>query len=254
MQSYFWEMDSGWTSIARITTVLACLCSGAPSSVVLGNTRTTIAIKLHQGKVFSTQDYIASQSQLWLWMQGAEGEQREDVGHQQKALVDMWVLSLSDILLTSHMSTFGYTAQGLGGLTPYHLKPWLDNACWLSVSSDPCFHFAPRRVECPGDNFTMKSPLKEAPYVTKCPDLPDTGIQLAEWALGRHVDGGPLVTNGLFQKFQSDFPRWRMFHFVLKYKSLSSKEGSFDILSITTVPEHPCFHFAPKREECPGDH
>ena len=172
--------DSGWTSIVRITTVLACLCSGAPSSVVLGNTRTTIGIKLHQGKVFSTQDYIASQSQLWLWMQGAEGEQREDVGHQQKALVDMWVLSLSDILLTSHMSTFGYTAQGLGGLTPYHLKPWLDNACWLSVSSDPCFHFAPRRVECPGDNFTMESPLKEAPYVTKCPDLPDTGIQLAE--------------------------------------------------------------------------
>lgn len=113
-------------------------------------------------------------------MQGAEGEQREDVGHQQKALVDMWVLSLSDILLTSHMSTFGYTAQGLGGLTPYHLKPWLDNACWLSVSSDPCFHFAPRRVECPSDNFTMESPLKEAPYVTKCPDLPDTGIQLAE--------------------------------------------------------------------------
>lgn len=136
-------------------------------------------------------------------MQGAEGEQREDVGHQQKALVDMWVLSLSDILLTSHMSTFGYTAQGLGGLTPYHLKPWLDNACWLSVSSDPCFHFAPGRVECPGDNFTMESPLKEAPYVTKCPDLPDTGIQLAEWALGRHVDVGPLVPNGLFQRFQS---------------------------------------------------
>lgn len=56
IQSYFWEVDSKWTSIVCITTVLACLCSGAPSSVILGNTRTTTAIELHQGKVFSTQD------------------------------------------------------------------------------------------------------------------------------------------------------------------------------------------------------
>jgi hypothetical protein len=32
-------------------------------------------------------------------LQDADGEQREDVRHVQKALVDMWVLSLSDILL-----------------------------------------------------------------------------------------------------------------------------------------------------------
>jgi xyloglucan fucosyltransferase len=113
-------------------------------------------------------------------LQDADGEQREDVRHVQKALVDLWVLSLRDILLTSHMSTFGYTAHGLAGITPYHLKPWLDLPCWPSVSSDPCFHFAPQRVHCPADNFTMRDPFQQAPYLTKCPDLPDTGLQLAE--------------------------------------------------------------------------
>lgn len=93
----------------------------------------------------------------------------------------MWMLSLSDVLLTSHMSTFGYTAHGLGGITPFHLKPWLDNACWLSASAEPCFHFAPHHVVCSNldGNFTLANPL-QAPYIVPCPDIPNTGLQLIE--------------------------------------------------------------------------
>ncbi|EFJ22044.1 fucosyltransferase CAZy family GT37-like protein [Selaginella moellendorffii] len=111
---------------------------------------------------------------------GADEEQRDDVDHQQRALVDIWSLSLADVLLTSHMSTFGYTAQGLAGLTPYFLKPWRDDPCWPSVSSDPCFHFAPsKKLSCREDGFSL-SARESGGGAMACPDLPDTGMQLLE--------------------------------------------------------------------------
>lgn len=47
-------------------------------------------------------------------------QQTENPQHNQKAWAEMYLLSLSDILVTSSWSTFGYVAQGLGGL-----KPWI---------------------------------------------------------------------------------------------------------------------------------
>ncbi|KAF5744422.1 galactoside 2-alpha-L-fucosyltransferase-like isoform X2 [Tripterygium wilfordii] len=40
--------------------------------------------------------------------------------HNMKAWAEMYLLSLSDVLITSSWSTFGYVAQGLGAL-----KPWI---------------------------------------------------------------------------------------------------------------------------------
>lgn len=53
----------------------------------------------------------------------ASHEERQEFDsnlHNMKALTDMYLLSLCDELVTSSESTFGYVAQGLGGL-----KPWI---------------------------------------------------------------------------------------------------------------------------------
>ncbi|CAL1399967.1 unnamed protein product [Linum trigynum] len=78
-----------------------------------------------------------------------EGSQHsKNSSHNMKALVDMYLLSLCDVLVTSPWSTFGYVAQGIGGLKPWMLnipnskdsveKP-LEPACRRAVSSEPCF-------------------------------------------------------------------------------------------------------------------
>lgn len=115
-----------------------------------------------------------------LLSQPADGEQIDDIAHQQKALVDIWILSLSDVLLTTHMSTFGYTAHALAGITPHHLKHWPDNPCQLSLSNDPCYHFAPKHVSCPSDGFVLQDPRQEVTYIKECPDIAETGLQLQE--------------------------------------------------------------------------
>ncbi|CAN1121368.1 Galactoside 2-alpha-L-fucosyltransferase [Linum perenne] len=79
-------------------------------------------------------------------------QQSESNSHNMKAWADIYLLSLSDVLVTSPWSTFGYVAQSLGGL-----KPWILNipdikygkeklpepACRRAISMDPCFHFPP---------------------------------------------------------------------------------------------------------------
>jgi xyloglucan fucosyltransferase len=66
--------------------------------------------------------------------------------HDAKAWAEIYLLSLTDALVTSGWSTFGYVAQGLGGLTPWVLyKP--DNGsvvpdppCSRNLSMEPCYH------------------------------------------------------------------------------------------------------------------
>ncbi|CAI0421261.1 unnamed protein product [Linum tenue] len=62
------------------------------------------------------------------------------------AWVDIYLLSLCDVLVTSGWSTFGYVAQGLGGLRPWILQipdTKYGGACRRAVSMEPCFHFPP---------------------------------------------------------------------------------------------------------------
>ncbi|URE19078.1 Xyloglucan fucosyltransferase [Musa troglodytarum] len=49
-----------------------------------------------------------------------EEQHSEKLNHNMKAFAEIYLLSLSDALITSPFSTFGYVAQGLGGL-----RPWL---------------------------------------------------------------------------------------------------------------------------------
>lgn len=49
-----------------------------------------------------------------------EQHHTDETLHDRKAWAEMYMLSLCDVLVTSARSTFGYGAQGLGGL-----KPWI---------------------------------------------------------------------------------------------------------------------------------
>ncbi|KAI5074351.1 hypothetical protein GOP47_0010312 [Adiantum capillus-veneris] len=107
-----------------------------------------------------------------------EGHQNTQAhGHNLKAWAEMCLLSFSNKLITSPMSTFGYVAQGLAGI-----KPWIltaaengeapSSACSQLVSMDPCFH-APPYYNCDGNKGDDTS--KILPYVKHCEDV--------EWGL-----------------------------------------------------------------------
>jgi hypothetical protein len=60
-----------------------------------------------------------------------------NVGHAT-ALIDMFLLALSDDIITTSMSTFGYVAAGLASLPPVLLS--FQAQCARELTSQPCFH------------------------------------------------------------------------------------------------------------------
>uniref|UniRef100_A0A0E0L992 Fucosyltransferase n=1 Tax=Oryza punctata TaxID=4537 RepID=A0A0E0L992_ORYPU len=96
--------------------------------------------------------------------------------HDAKALAEMYLLSLSDALVTSGWSTFGYVAQGLAGLTPWVMyKPANESSavpdppCRRDVSMEPCF------LTPPYNNCRMKRSAhsgKVVAHVQNCHDVP----------------------------------------------------------------------------------
>ncbi|XP_074579871.1 galactoside 2-alpha-L-fucosyltransferase-like [Curcuma longa] len=100
-----------------------------------------------------------------------EKQRTERQGHNAKALAEMYLLSFSDTLVTTAFSTFGYIAQGLGGLRPWIvLRPDDRNnpACLRASSMEPCFHFAPA-YDCKTGRNVDKGKL--VPHVRHCEDL-----------------------------------------------------------------------------------
>ncbi|WCJ39208.1 fucosyltransferase 2 [Euphorbia peplus] len=99
--------------------------------------------------------------------------------HNMKAWAEIYLLSLTDVLVTSAWSTFGYVGQALGGL-----KPWIlfktDNenvpspSCTRDVSSEPCFHFPPT-YDCDAEVKVDAGDV--LPYLRHCVDL-NWGVKL----------------------------------------------------------------------------
>ncbi|EAY87645.1 hypothetical protein OsI_09054 [Oryza sativa Indica Group] len=88
--------------------------------------------------------------------------------HNMKAWAEIYLLSLSDVMVTSAWSTFGYVAQGLSGLRPWLLfKPENriapDPPCRQVLSMEPCFH-APPFYDCKAKRGADTG--KFVPYVT----------------------------------------------------------------------------------------
>ncbi|XP_042379370.1 probable fucosyltransferase 8 isoform X1 [Zingiber officinale] len=92
----------------------------------------------------------------------------EKLDHNVKALAEIYLLSLSDSLITSQYSTFGYVAQGLGGIRPWLLvRPDDENLCLQSSTMEPCFHFPPS-FECKSRRELDLGSV--VPYLRHCED------------------------------------------------------------------------------------
>ncbi|URE19072.1 Xyloglucan fucosyltransferase, partial [Musa troglodytarum] len=95
----------------------------------------------------------------------------EKQSHNVKALSEIYLLSFSDVLLTTTFSTFGYVAYGLGGVRPWLLlKPEndVDPSCRQSLSAEPCFHFR-YSYDCKTRKHVDKGAL--VPCVKHCEDF-----------------------------------------------------------------------------------
>ncbi|KAL0538871.1 hypothetical protein IC582_023038 [Cucumis melo] len=100
-------------------------------------------------------------------------QQTEKKTHNRKAWAEIYLLSLSDVLVTSAWSTFGYVAQGLSGS-----KPWIlykaenmttpNPPCRRAMSMEPCFH-APPFYDCKAKKGIDTG--KVVPHVRHCEDM-----------------------------------------------------------------------------------
>ncbi|TVU12093.1 hypothetical protein EJB05_45720, partial [Eragrostis curvula] len=85
-----------------------------------------------------------------------EVQATEKRAHNQKALAEIYLLSFSDVLLTSGISTFGYLSSNLAGVRPTILTTAIGHKvpttpCVRAVSMEPC-NLTPPRVKCRGYN------------------------------------------------------------------------------------------------------
>ncbi|VAI71955.1 unnamed protein product [Triticum turgidum subsp. durum] len=100
-------------------------------------------------------------------------ENAAEGGGRQKALAEIYLLSFSDVLLTTGISTFGYMSSSLAGLRPAMLMIAKDHKvpetpCVRAVSMEPCFHMTPD-VRCQG-KAVNKEELSR--HVKECEDVP----------------------------------------------------------------------------------
>ncbi|XP_058734359.1 galactoside 2-alpha-L-fucosyltransferase-like [Vicia villosa] len=110
---------------------------------------------------------------------GEEEQKFNDNTHNMKALVDMYLLSLSDVLVTTSLSTFGYVAQGFGNLKPWLLYRIVSNethypACEREFSMEPCYHYPPK-------HFCSGKPIHDFAssfiYMRQCKDY-SSGVKM----------------------------------------------------------------------------
>ncbi|XP_078435689.1 putative fucosyltransferase 8 [Wolffia australiana] len=121
-------------------------------------------------------------SGLRFYQPSQEGRQQTGkVEHDEKALAEIYLLGLVDELLTSAWSTFGYVAQGIGGIRPWILRGPVHSfvpspACVQDVSMEPCFHFPPN-YDCLTGGFFLTR--KVFPFMKQCRDR-SPGLKLVD--------------------------------------------------------------------------
>ncbi|XP_013707271.1 fucosyltransferase 2 isoform X2 [Brassica napus] len=109
-------------------------------------------------------------------------QQTEKLMHNRKAWAEMYLLSLTDKLVISAWSTFGYVAQGLGGLRAWILykqenqTSLMNPPCGRAMSPDPCFH-APPYYDCKAKKGIDTGSV--VPHVRHCEDI-SWGLKLVD--------------------------------------------------------------------------
>eukprot|EP00850_Spirogloea_muscicola_P016701 SM000137S00479 [mRNA] locus=s137:316438:321373:- [translate_table: standard] len=114
-----------------------------------------------------------------------EKEQYHSLEHWQVALVDIWTLAFSDVLLTSPFSTFGYMATALAGIRPYQVSMQVQEgtACEPAKTMEACYHFPPRSVHCSKHGPTSKPPDTSLAYLQQCQDfISGVAVVNKEWS------------------------------------------------------------------------
>ncbi|XP_031484190.1 galactoside 2-alpha-L-fucosyltransferase-like [Nymphaea colorata] len=108
--------------------------------------------------------------------QRLDGREVHDRKHEAEALVDMWVLSMSNVLVTSQDSSFGYIATGVGGVVPNFLDMEEGKGCFMGLGVEPCFHAAPKNLRCAQDEavaFSLQEIVEKNTSIVKvCNDRP----------------------------------------------------------------------------------
>lgn len=101
----------------------------------------------------------------------------DDNEHNMKAWVDMYLLSLSDELVTTYQSTFGYVAKGLGNSKPWILYNPANSMeiCEREFTMEPCYHYPPSHY-CDSEDV-IQDVASSFPNITHCKDYP-FGIKL----------------------------------------------------------------------------
>ncbi|KAK2378488.1 putative fucosyltransferase [Trifolium repens] len=111
---------------------------------------------------------------------GEEEQKFGDNKHNLKAWVDIYLLSLSDVLVTTYQSTFGYVAKGLGNSIPWILYNPVNNQnkeiCEAEFTKEPCYHYAPLH-HCNGAKF--KDISSSFHNIRHCKDYP-FGVKLVK--------------------------------------------------------------------------
>ncbi|KAJ4720446.1 Galactoside 2-alpha-L-fucosyltransferase [Melia azedarach] len=91
--------------------------------------------------------------------------------HNKKAWAEINLLSMTDVLVTTGWSTFGYVAQGLGGKRPWILykidRTIPDPVCGRGISMEPCVH-APV-YDCKAEGVVHAATV--VPYLRHCEDV-----------------------------------------------------------------------------------
>ncbi|KAH7422340.1 hypothetical protein KP509_12G004300 [Ceratopteris richardii] len=114
----------------------------------------------------------------------AELSQRTgDAQHDEKAIMDMWLLSFMHDLVTTPKSTFGSTASGMAGIVPllfvnYGEDKVTELACGRTNAGGPCFIVYPIDQPCDLDppSCSIGDPDKKVPEVRLCNFNPGLGI------------------------------------------------------------------------------
>jgi xyloglucan fucosyltransferase len=104
--------------------------------------------------------------------------------HDMKAAAEIYLLSLTDNIVTSAWSTFGYVGYALGGLRPYLMflpenQTAPDPPCTRAMSMEPCSHGAPS-FECTRKEIgTIINTGLLLPHVRACEDI-SWGLKLTD--------------------------------------------------------------------------
>ncbi|KAL8244128.1 hypothetical protein R6Q59_010386 [Mikania micrantha] len=109
------------------------------------------------------------------------GQKTGNKKHDRKAWAEIYLLSLTDKLIISPWSTFGYVAQGLGGLKAWILHMPKDETvpnppCTRAMSMEPCFQ------KPPFNSCKMRTGVHVGalvPYVRHCEDA-SQGLKLVD--------------------------------------------------------------------------